>query len=178
MTPVVLGIDLSLTATGMSDGASTWDVRSKGSEGASLLERAERLEQLRDHITGHITGVGLVVIEGPSYGQARQGGQHDRAGLWWLVVGWTIWHGVPVVEVAPAALKKYATGSGAAKKSAVVDATARRFPAVDTGGGDDNRCDALWLAAMGIDRLGGGSVVPAAQRAVLDKVAWPEAVAA
>lgn len=179
--PTVLGIDLSLTATGMSDGKYTWDVRSKGTEGATLLERAERLGRLRDKITSHIiyadVGVDLVVIEQPAFSR-QNGHMHDRSGLWWLVVDWTVFHGIPVVEVSPTALKKYATGSGAAKKSAVIDATARRFPDVYTGGGDDNRCDALWLAAMGIDRLGGGSVVPAAQRAVLDKVAWPKPVAA
>jgi crossover junction endodeoxyribonuclease RuvC len=175
----VLGIDLSLTATGISDGCATWLVKSKGTADATLSERSWRLTELRDAITDHIisadVGADLVVIEQPAFSR-QNGHMHDRSGLWWLVVDWTVSNGIPVVEVSPTALKKYATGSGAAKKSAVVDATARRFPEVYTGGGDDNRCDALWLSAMGIDHLCGDSVVPAAQRAVLDKVAWPKAV--
>jgi crossover junction endodeoxyribonuclease RuvC len=178
--PTVLGIDLSLTATGISDGCATWLVRSKGAGDATLFDRSWRLAELRAAITNHIETrphVDLVVIEQPAFSR-QNGHMHDRSGLWWLVVDWTVFHGIPVVEVSPTALKKYATGSGAAKKSAVIDATARRFPEVDTGGGDDNRCDALWLSVMGIDRLCGDSVVPAAQRAVLDKVVWPKAVSA
>lgn len=176
--PTVLGIDPSLTATGISDGCATWLVKSKGTGDATLSDRSWRLAELRAAITNHIETrphVDLVVIEQPAFSR-QNGHMHDRSGLWWLVVDWTVFHGIPVVEVSPTALKKYATGSGAAKKSAVIDATARRFPEVDTGGGDDNRCDALWLSAMGIDHLCGDSVVPAAQRAVLDKVAWPKAV--
>lgn len=122
------------------------------------------------------TGFGvLVVVEGPSLGQARQSGVHDRSGLWWLLVDWCLEYGHQVVEVPPAVLKKYATGKGNANKGAMVDATARRFPEVDTGSGDDNRCDALWLAAMGLDQLGRPlTLMPAAQRAALERVAWPE----
>jgi crossover junction endodeoxyribonuclease RuvC len=175
----VIGVDLSLTATGMSDGATTWLVRSKGKETATLLDRAERLERVRNEILSHLVtrpGLDLVLIEQPAYSR-QNGHMHDRSGLWWLVVNDILAHGFALVEVAPTALKKYATGKGTANKGAVVDATARRFPDIDTGSGDDNRCDALWLAAMGIDHLTGVSVVPAAQRAVLDNVAWPEVVA-
>jgi crossover junction endodeoxyribonuclease RuvC len=175
----VIGIDLSLTATGMSDGAVTWTVKSTGTSGATLHDRTHRLSLLWAQITGHIatpSRVDLVVIEQPAFSR-QNGHMHDRSGLWWLVVDWLTSRGIPVVEVAPTALKKYATGKGTANKGAVVDATARRFPDIDTGSGDDNRCDALWLAAMGIDYLTGVSVVPAAQRAVLDNVAWPQAVA-
>jgi crossover junction endodeoxyribonuclease RuvC len=175
----VIGVDLSLTATGMSDGAVTWTVKSTGSADASLDDRVRRLDLLRTLITQLIaapSGVDLVVIEQPAFSR-QNGHMHDRSGLWWLVVDWLAQRGIPVAEVAPTALKKYATGKGTANKGAVIDATARRFPDVDTGNGDDNRCDALWLAAMGIDHLGGVSVVPAAQRAVLDKVAWPQGMA-
>lgn len=170
----VIGLDLSLTATGMSDGATTWLVRSTGHNGDDLSTRQGRLEQLRTDIAGHIQPPTLVILEGPSLGQGRQSGTHDRAGLWWLVVDELLTTaGVQVVEVPPAALKKYATGKGNANKGSVIDATARRFPDVDTGA-DDNRCDALWLAAMGIDYLTGVSVVPQAQREGLSRVRWPD----
>lgn len=170
----VVGVDLSLSATGMSDGARTWLIRSTGHRGDTLLDRHERLAALACQVERdvRVSGADLVVIEGPSLGVGRQSGTHDRAGLWWLVVHRLGVAGVPVVEVPPAALKKYATGKGNANKGAVIDATARRFPNVDTGA-DDNRCDALWLAAMGLDQLTGSGAVPAAQRAGLAKVAWP-----
>lgn len=172
--PRVVGVDLSLSATGMSDGSSTWLVRSTGHRGDSLYDRNERLAGLVCRVVDHVVdhGADLVVLEGPSLGQGRQAGTHDRAGLWWLLVHQLHVRGLQLVEVPPAALKKYATGKGNANKGAVIDATARRFPEVETGA-DDNRCDALWLAAMGLDQLTGAGVVPAVQRAGLAKVAWP-----
>jgi crossover junction endodeoxyribonuclease RuvC len=176
--PHVIGVDLSLTATGMSDGSTTWLVRSAGHRGDDLTSRRDRLSRVITSVVKHIRDLepALVVVEGPSLGQGRQSGTHDRAGLWWLLVDWCHEYGRPIVEVPPAALKKYATGKGNANKGAVIDATARRFPDVDTAA-DDNRCDALWLAHMGLDQLTGSGVVPAAQRAGLAKVHWPEVAA-
>lgn len=171
----VIGLDLSLTATGMSDGTTTWLVRSTGHKGDQLDTRGTRLSGIRGQVLTACADADLVVLEGPSFGQARQGGQHDRAGLWWLIVADLLDRGTPVAEVPPAALKKYATGKGNANKGAVIDATARRFPDIDTGA-DDNRCDALWLAAMGLDQLTGSSVVPQTQRDGLQRVAWPQLV--
>ena len=79
---------------------------------------------------------------------------------------------VPVAEVAPACLKRYATGKGNAAKGLVIEATTRRLPHVDTAG-DDNRCDAAWLAAMGLEHLTGVSVVPELHRTALAAVRWP-----
>src|SRR4051812_37436278 len=62
--PRVIGADLSLTATGMSDGRSTWTVRSTGKEGASLYERDGRLRQIRAEVLSHCENATLVVIEG------------------------------------------------------------------------------------------------------------------
>jgi crossover junction endodeoxyribonuclease RuvC len=170
--PLVVGVDLSLTATGLSDGQRTWLIRSKGYKGDRLNDRAQRLRLLANGVLDSCAGACLVVIEGPAFA-SMSGHMHDRSGLWWLVVDLLRAEQTPVVEVPPAALKKYATGKGNANKGAVIDATARRFPDIDTGA-DDNRCDALWLAHMGIDQLTGRSVVPQAQRDGLAKVAWPE----
>lgn len=170
--PRVVGVDLSLSATGMSDGERTWLVRSTGHKGDLLITRSARLRGLGVAVVKHCEGADLVVLEQPAFSRTT-GHMHDRSGLWWLVVDALTYELlIPVAEVAPTALKKYATGKGNANKGAVIDATARRFPQVDTGA-DDNRCDALWLAAMGLDQLSGTGVVPAAQRAGLAKVAWP-----
>lgn len=173
----VVGLDLSLTGTGMSDGERTWLVRSSGKADASLPMRVRRLGGLRGEVLAACDGAGLVVIEQPAFSR-QTGHMHDRSGLWWLVVADLHDRGVPVAEVAPTALKLFATGKGNASKSQVVDATARRLPGIDTGA-DDNRCDALWLAAMGLEHLGCPLVeLPAAQRAAVRRVAWPTAVAA
>jgi crossover junction endodeoxyribonuclease RuvC len=136
-----------------------------------------RLRRIRDHIINSISfRAALVVIEQPAFSR-QTGHMHDRSGLWWLVVNELHSYEFPVVEVTPGSLKKYATGSGTATKHAVVDATARRFPDIDTAA-DDNRCDALWLAAMGYDHLGHPIVtVPAAHRAALAKVQWGDVAA-
>lgn len=169
----VIGIDPSLTGTGVSDGDTTWLVRSSGKKTDSLAQRTERLLDLRNRILDHtIVGTDLILIEGPAYA-SHTGHMHDRSGLWWQLVTALHLRGHQIVEVPPKVVKKYATGKGNAPKSALIDAAARRFPGVDTGDGDENRVDALWLAAMGVDWLGGPSLVSAAQREALDSIAWP-----
>lgn len=169
--PRVIGLDLSLTATGLSDGESTRLIKSKGKAGDGLPQRQARLRKLRAEVITHCEGAALVVIEGPAYA-SQSGHAHDRGGLWWLVVMALGHRGIPVAEVPPATLKKYATGKGSGPKGAMLEAATRRLPHVHTGG-DDNAADALWLHAMGLDHLTGLHVVPDAHRVTLDVVRWP-----
>lgn len=169
----VLGLDLSLTCAGMAvvDG----EVTTKALKPPAKLDGHERLDWMLAEIWSRAGLIGLAVVEGPSYGNqgsGRQSGHHERAGLWWLTTH-TLWkHGIATAVVPPAALKKYATGKGNASKDAIMLATARRFPDF---AGDNNEADALWLAAMGADHLGEPVVaMPAAHRAALDAVKWPE----
>lgn len=172
MSARVLGLDLSLTSTGLAEawqnGIRTWTIKPRGIG-------HERLEHLLYEIwkaAWEYEGGHLVVVEGPSYGsQSGQKGHHERAGLWWLVTH-KLWDcNVCVAVVPPSALKKYATGKGNAGKDAVLLATARRFP--DFDGGND-AADALWLAAMGADHLGQPIVaMPELNRAALKSVEWP-----
>jgi len=172
--PLVIGLDLSLTATGVAhmrgDQVVTDTITPPANRRAGLL----RLRWLRDHLLELIGAPALVVVEGPSYGSTGAG-QHDRAGLYWLVLDGLWSRGVPVAVAPPANVKRYATGAGGgpkASKDAVLLAAARRFPGFD---GDNNAADALWLAAMGTDRLTGATVVPAAHREALAKCTWPAA---
>lgn len=165
----MVGIDLSLRSTGTAgDG---WAARLAPPAG---LAGCERLSWLLDRLDEHTTGAALVVVEGPSYGSAGRG-QHERAGLWWLLRH-RLWQAsVPVAVVPPAARCRYATGRGNAPKDAVLAAAVRRFPTVEVTGND--QADALWLAAMGLDRLGRPPVaLPEAHRAALASVAWPAAL--
>jgi Holliday junction resolvasome RuvABC endonuclease subunit len=169
--PLLIGLDLSLAGTGMSDGEKTWLIRSAGKKNDDLATRTARLRKIRAEVITRCEGAGLVVIEGPTY-MTSTGHMHDRSGLWWLVVMALQHRGIGVVEVSPPTLKKYATGRGNAKKGELIEAATRRFPHVETGG-DDNRADALWLHAMGLDHLTGLHVVPEANRVTLAAVRWP-----
>jgi crossover junction endodeoxyribonuclease RuvC len=169
--PRVIGCDLSLTATGMSDGRTTWTVRSNGKTGATLYQRDGRLRQIRAEVLSHCENATFVVVEAPSLGSVH-GHQHDRSGLYWMIIRALRHRGIDVVEIPPAVVKKYATGSGAASKGAVIDAASRRVPHVDTAG-DDNRADSLWLHLIGAAHLTGVHVVPESHRVALGKVRWP-----
>jgi crossover junction endodeoxyribonuclease RuvC len=175
--PRVIGADLSLTATGMSDGRTTWTVRSTGHSDDTLYQRDQRLRRLRAEIVSHCENAQLVVVEAPSFG-SQHGHAHDRSGLWWTVVRALRHRGIDVVEIPPTVVKMYATGKGNADKGAVIDATSRQFPDINTAG-DSNRCDAQWLWALGAHHLTGQA--PAGPTVVRDralgKVRWPATAA-
>lgn len=174
--PRVLGLDLSLTGTGIAR---------IGGDGIELLTTVrpgkyvghERLDYILGAIRSaqHGQEIDLVVTEGPSYGsQAGQRGHHERAGLWWLVTHGLYARGRSYAVVAPMARAKYATGNGRAGKAAVKAAVRARYGHLVSAVRNDNEADALTLAAMGIDHLGGTLAdVPATNRAALLKAAWP-----
>jgi crossover junction endodeoxyribonuclease RuvC len=173
----VLGVDPSLTATGLAlvDTATnavidTWTITTKGKADDTLRQRQTRLDRIA-HDAG-VIDTDLVVIEGPAHGHTT-GHHHDRSGLWWAIV--TAFHSldVPVVEVTPASLKKYATGKGNAGKDTVLLEVARRYPTVMVA--NNNEADALVLAAMGCHHLTGHglTILPAAHVAALAAVTWP-----
>lgn len=180
---VVVGLDLSLTATGFAADGEWRSITSKGRAGDNLRARRDRLERLSAAIENAVDQASdrnpwrpaLVVIEAPAFSRTT-GHQHDRSGLWWLVVDGLIRTGYMVAEVAPTARAKYATGKGNAGKAAVVSAVSHRYGVTF---GDDNTADAFVLRAMGLDHLGAPLMpVPKSHREALAKVAWPEEVAA
>ena len=186
---IVVGLDLSLTSTGIATvevgPVSVWQAKveritSEGRKDATLQEREVRLHNLRLDICTRTRAheADLVLVEGPSYG-SQHGSQHDRSGLWWMVVDWLIdndptegWDR-KVVEVPPGSLKRYATGKGNAAKDAVLAAVVRRYPTVEVTGNDE--ADALVLAAMGARHLGEpvDDPMPKTHLAAMDAVAWP-----
>ena len=177
--PLVLGIDVSLTGTGLA--SSLGECAVVGIKGVTTLPLASQLRAL-DALTlqlmtasAELTGYpDLVVMEYPSIVRAP-GGMVERIALWWqLAHAWTGIR-VPVLTVTPGQLKQYATGKGGAAKTAVVAEVTRRYPQYETGG-DDNACDAVVLAAIGADLLGHPIVaVPATHRKALAKLAVPVA---
>jgi crossover junction endodeoxyribonuclease RuvC len=184
--PRVVGIDLSLTCTGLALPPAHADAKSRtiaikkpsGQTTANGWPELRRLRWMRDQIVNEVTQLAdgphpvLAVIEGIAI--SRQTGQHmTRAGLWWLVVdALDLIPGVSVAVVTPTCRAKYATGKGNAGKDVVMREVARRFP--DFEGGEDE-ADALVLRAMGLDHLGTPlAAMPQTHRAALAAVDWPE----
>jgi crossover junction endodeoxyribonuclease RuvC len=110
----VVGLDLSLTCTGVAvatqNGAITDRITSKPTPNATLADRAVRIGLITARVVDFVRGADLVIIEGPTYATST-GSQHDRSGLWWLVVNRLIAGTMPVVEVSPTTRCRYATGA-------------------------------------------------------------------
>jgi Holliday junction resolvasome RuvABC endonuclease subunit len=139
-----MGLDLSLTATGIAC-AEHVDVLKppKGCVGMARLDwyRQEILMHLFDTVTDTNT---IVIIEGYSY-NSRQGGEH--LGELGGVIRYALWKwDLSYIEVAPAALKKFATGKGNCGKDQMIAAAARLGCPAD----DNNAVDAWWLRQMGL----------------------------
>ncbi len=80
--------------------------------------------------------------------------------------------GLPVAEVPPSSVKKYATGKGNATKPDMRVALLQRA-GIDER--DDNRVDAWWLRSAALDHYGEPVVaMPRIHREALAKMAWPE----
>ena len=171
----VVGLDLSLTATGIATESGCEVLRTD-------LRGCERLAWLRDEVmarccTGGIgnkrgTDADFVVIE--DYASSRANQAHQIGELHGVIRLAFHEAEIPVALVAPTARAKYATGKGNAGKAEVLAAAIRRL---GYQGHDDNEADALWLRQMAIDHYGltlPSAPMPAANREALDKVDWPE----
>lgn len=184
----VIGLDLSLTASGLAevrDGlvVNTFRVQSKGKKDDDLQARQFRLRNLSNEIIEWVNGedCDLIVIESPAYG-AKFGSPHDRSGLWWLVVDGLadLDCEVPIATAAPMSRAKYGTGKGNAKKAEVLAAVRESYGpglASEYGIPDDNVADAILLASMGARILGEpvlseGDLHPS-KLSALDKMALP-----
>jgi hypothetical protein len=195
----ILALDLSLTATGVADETDVSTIRPR-------TTGMERLKSVREQVLRavHIDGewgsydefgcsapldeddhADLVVIEGYAFaggGRKTKGGagmpSHAHAlGELGGVVRLALWEaGVAYVDVAPASLKRYATGKGNAPKAEVMMAAGKRL---GYDGHDDNESDALWLWHMAMDAYGCVVVkMPETHRVALAAVKWPELSAA
>jgi Holliday junction resolvasome RuvABC endonuclease subunit len=158
MSARVVGLDLSITATGIAyaDGFTT-TVKPLSSGDA-------RLAEIRNEVRSAVVGTALVVIEDlPTHARA--------AGITGMVHGAIrvmLQSGPPYVLITPATLKKYATGKGNAGKPEMAVALFKR---AGLELADDNQVDAWWLRAAGLELLGEPLVeLPKAQVAALDKV--------
>lgn len=170
----VLGLDLSLTASGvcLPDGTtSTIKTRTKDGD-RRLIVIEEAVRSAAGEGAGPLGAdhwVDLAVLEDipqNSFAAKPIGMVHGVARLVLAKAG------IPYVLVTAATLKAFATGKGNGDKVPMAMAAYKR---AGREFGDDNQCDAWWLHVAGLDRVGQPLFdLPQAQRARLDTVEWPE----
>ena len=116
--------------------------------------------------------VDLACVEGPVSYATPGGSTWDRGGLWWRIVAALLERDIPVAVIPPTSRAKYATGNGASRKTAVLEAARSRYGAILES---DDEADALILRAMGLHWLEQPlAEVPDGHRAALAGCAWPD----
>lgn len=154
--PPVVGLDLSYTGTGVAVPGAQLLLKTEADENSSAQEYTTRALELRDRILRLIPTNAVVFIEDYAYG-ASSAYAHEigalggvvRAGLTEARIPWTV--------VKATTIKKFATGSGQAKKTAVIAEAVRRL---DYTRSDDNEADALWLQQIGLHLYESPQAVP------------------
>lgn len=145
----ILGLDLSLTSTGLSSGDKTWSIAPGKLRGAERLSFVSR--QILDFITKE--NIQCVIIEGYSFGSRNS--QSHSIGELGGCVRMLLWEsGCPFVEVPPTSRAKFATGKGNAGKTEVISAVSAKTGLQFFGNSADDQCDAWILQEMGLAHIG------------------------
>ena len=158
-----VGLDLSLTSSGIAaislddpTAMFTERVRSRGKKTDTLTDHLNRLDRTSARISELVAACdpAVVVVETAYFSTENDSSAHRRAGLWWAVVG-SIERSVPIIDVAPAQLKKWLTGRGDATKDQMVGTVVNKWGRdVFAGEHNDDRADALAAASLGACILG------------------------
>lgn len=163
----IIGLDLSLRATGLADseGAYTYKPKTKAEK---------RLFDILFYVNGKVSKGDVVILEG--YAMRALGRVFNIGELGGVIKYHFYTNGIPFAVIPPANLKVYATGKGNASKKMMKQA------AYDAGGfefEDDNQCDAFWLRQMGQMwyAFETKTIFPRTdkQMTALEKVEWPYA---
>ncbi|MEU6758017.1 hypothetical protein [Streptomyces sp. NPDC046685] len=178
--PLVIGLDPSLTSTGVAGADWAEALRPKN------LTRHARIDWILDEVTDRVKLADLVVIEGPAYSQQLQPGHHERAGLWWQITQMLYRRNIPYAVANPQLRTIYATGKanpaqGHPKqqrariaKGMVCTFAVEQLGLFCEGVGKYDAADAAVFAAMGLDWLGYPLLaLPDEQRRALASVEWP-----
>ena len=150
---ITIGIDPSLTNTGIvvlsdhpyGDLQDNWIIQPKTAGVLRLFEIRGELIKLLDRMAGEgESPADLVVIEG--YAFARPNQAHQIGELGGMIRMLMTARGENWIEVAPSALKKFATGKGNAPKELILQQVYKRW-GVEFD--DNNLADAFTLAKVG-----------------------------
>jgi len=170
----ILGLDLSLTATGWCQQLKPWTGSwfvDFGTIRPSSMSEVKRLSwlssELAERIDASNSELTLAVVESPSYGSKS---------ATFLQIGWLHWQArilldkaeIPYVLVAPVQLKQFATGSTKADKALILREVWRRWK---IEAADNNQADAVVLAQIGRALLGELDGLTEFQKKVLSRIA-------
>jgi len=164
-----VGIDLSLTGTGVSLGPQSLStVRHKAPQ--SPADGFRRLQGIRAQVLSFVALRGSVaILEG--YSQASKHQAHQLGELGGVVRLALFEEGVPFYVVTPSQLKVFATGKGNSAKEQVGYSAVKRFGVEPK---DNNQADALWLWEIGNHLLGEPTVeLPKTHTRALDAIGEP-----
>ncbi|MED5362248.1 MAG: hypothetical protein VX760_06850 [Actinomycetota bacterium] len=163
----ILGLDLSLTSTGICVDDN------EGIAFHSYCEDTQRLTDIRDYVLKiSLAGnVKCVIMEGYSYGSRTRAHALGELGGVMKVALDEAW--IPYVIVPPTSRAKFATGRGNAGKAEVISAVSFRTQRSWSGKGVEDRIDAWVLREMGLQRLGRSEHEwPAENLKALDSIDW------
>ena len=162
-----LGLDLSLTSTGVSYGGITDSIR-------PTTRGVQRLVEIRDRVMAVVEGqrIQIATIENYSY-MSRNSHAHSLGELGGVIRVALFERGVPFVEIPPTCRAKFATGKGNASKGEVISAISAKTGIIWTGSDGEDRCDAWVLEQMLLVKLGESQYDWSKQQLeALDKVEW------
>jgi crossover junction endodeoxyribonuclease RuvC len=143
----LIGLDLSLTSTGISINGKTSIISTK-------LRGAERLSFITKNIVDICKKekINCAIIE--NYSFASRNSQAHSIGELGGCVRMSLWeNGIPYIEIPPKSRAKFATGKGNAGKTEVISAISSKTGFVFSGSGADDECDAWILEQMGLAYL-------------------------
>lgn len=163
----VVGLDLSLTSTGVCDDEGARRLQVPLPKNATETQRARRLRDLSVLVDRACRDADLVVMEGHSF-HSQNTHAHSMGELHGVVKVCLLQRGVPFVIVAPTQLKKFATGRGNADKDAVLVAAVNHGAKVN----NTDCADAWWLRAMALHHYR-GTASNEVRRNVLSAIRWP-----
>lgn len=143
-----MGLDLSLTSTGVSVGGVTQTIAVKTTE-------EERLRDIRSSVLSLVSihNVRVCIIEDYAF-SARHSQAHKIGELGGVIRLALFENDTPFIEVSPTARAKFATGRGNAAKTEVVSSISARTGIVWSGKGADDMADAWILEEMAWAYLG------------------------
>jgi len=169
---MVIGIDLSLTGTGLIYINKKGDyteklIRSKPPKVKTPTTEIIRIIGIRNEIVDSIIikKVEIAAIEGISYMSRNSTSTAQLSGLNYMVREMLINNNIPFVIVAPTSLKKFVTGKGNCGKDIMMLETYKRWEVSIT---NDNICDAFGLAKISGALIGEGGKLTKKQEEVIN----------
>jgi len=137
-----IGLDLSLTSTGVSVGGETSSIRVKS-------RGARRLMEIRDEVMRIVAEREIECAAIENYSYASRNSQAHSIGEIGGVIRLALYEAhVPFVEIPPTCRAKFATGRGNAGKPEVLSAISAATGIIWSGGDGSDRCDAWVLEEM------------------------------